>query len=43
MSSAITGTTPHHFLLIVHSWDFNIADKTSVSIGEGHVLGLITA
>jgi hypothetical protein len=30
-------------LLGIHSWDFNIADKTSVSIGEGHFLGLITA
>jgi hypothetical protein len=31
------------FLLVVHSWDFNIADKTPMSIGESHVLGLITA
>jgi hypothetical protein len=31
------------FLLVAHSWDFNIADKTSVSIVKGHVLGLITA
>jgi hypothetical protein len=30
-------------LLGIHSWDFNIADKTSVSIGEGHLLGLIAA
>jgi hypothetical protein len=31
------------FLLVVHYWDFNIADKTPMSIGESHVLGLITA
>jgi hypothetical protein len=30
-------------LLGIHSWDFNNADKASVSIGEGRVLGLITA
>jgi hypothetical protein len=32
-----------NFLLVIHSWDFNIADNMSVSIGEGRVLGLITA
>jgi hypothetical protein len=31
------------FLLVVHSRDFNVADKTPVSIGESHVLGLIMA
>jgi hypothetical protein len=31
------------FLLVFHSWDLNIADKTPVSIGKSHVLGLITA
>jgi hypothetical protein len=29
------------FLLGVHSWDFNIADKTSVSIGAGADNGLM--
>jgi hypothetical protein len=31
------------FLLVPHSWDFNIADKTPVSISESHVMGLMMA
>jgi hypothetical protein len=31
------------FLLVVHFWDLNIADKTPMSIGERNVLGLSTA